>query len=107
MSYDFWSLYSKEDDTAGDCSGPSVLKACKASNVTIQGEMEEAKFLAKKGPSGTYSQVCISRADQSLNKHIPKIKSSASSVEMRSPKGFPSKVMNAISNSKSRLRQAA
>jgi rhamnose utilization protein RhaD (predicted bifunctional aldolase and dehydrogenase) len=31
------------------------------------------KFLAKNGPSGTYSHFWISRADQSLNRHKPKM----------------------------------
>jgi hypothetical protein len=35
------------------------------------------------------------------------MKSSASSVEIESPNGFPSKVINAVSNSKSKLRQGA
>jgi hypothetical protein len=43
----------------------------------------------------------MSRADQSLNKHKPNIKSSASDVEIESPKVLPSKVIKAISSSKS------
>ena len=38
-----------------------------------QGEMVEPKFLERKGPNGTYSHCCISRADQSLNKTNPKM----------------------------------
>src|SRR5690606_32955647 len=45
----------KYGKTSGSCLGPSTLKGSKASNVTIQGEMEEPKFFAKNGPSGTYS----------------------------------------------------
>ena len=41
--------------------------------VNAEHEIEEAKFLAKNGPSGTYSHFCISRALQSLSKTIPKI----------------------------------
>ena len=39
----------------GSCLGPLVLNGSSASIVTIQGEIEDAKFLAKKGPNGTYS----------------------------------------------------
>ena len=95
-------LYFRYGRTSGSCFGPGILKGSKASNVTIQGDIELAKFFAKKGPRGTYSHFCISRADQSLNKHIPKIYSSASSVEICSPKGLPSNVKKPISNSKSR-----
>ncbi len=41
--------------------------------VTTQGEIEVAKFLARNGPSGTYSQAWMSRADQSLTSTIPKM----------------------------------
>src|SRR5690606_14174550 len=81
--------------------GPSTLKGSKACKVTIHGEMEEAKFLAKNGPSGTYSHFWISRALQSLNKTNPKIYSSASSIGIGSPKSFASVVIKAISSSKS------
>ena len=37
--------------------GDEILKGSSASNVTIQGDIEVAKFLPKKGPSGRYSQV--------------------------------------------------
>src|SRR5690606_999960 len=69
--------------------------------VTIQGEMEEAKFLAKKGPKGTYSHFWISLALQSLKSTIPKIYCSASSTGIGSPSTLASVVINAISNSKS------
>src|SRR5690606_32824797 len=71
--------------------------------VTIQGEMEDAKFFARNGPSGTYSQVWISRALQSLNRTRPKIYSSASSIGIGSPRELPSVVINAISSSQSSL----
>ena len=44
-----------------------------ASSVTTQGETVVAKFLARNGPSGWYSHFCMSRADQSLRRHRPKI----------------------------------
>src|SRR5690606_5407505 len=73
----------------------------RASKVTIQGETEEAKFLAKKGPKGAYSHFWISRALQSLKSTIPKIYCSASSTGIGSPNTLASVVINAISNSKS------
>src|SRR6185369_6119610 len=76
-------------------------KGSSASSVTIQGEMVEAKFLARKGPSGTYSQDCMSRALQSLNNTNPKIFSSVSLVVMCDPSFVSVQVMKATSNSKS------
>ena len=40
--------------------------------VTIHGEIVVAKLLARNGPSGWYSQACMSRADQSLSSTTPK-----------------------------------
>ena len=42
----------------------SVMKGLNASMVTTHGEMEVPKFLAKKGPNGTYSHFWISRAEK-------------------------------------------
>ena len=55
ISNAFSPFCCKYGNGSGDCSGPYVLKGSKASMVTIQGEIDEAKFFAKKGPSGTYS----------------------------------------------------
>jgi len=44
------------------------LNYSKASDVTIQAEIDVAKFLALKGPKGIYSHVYTSLADQSLTK---------------------------------------
>ena len=63
--------------------------------------MVDAKLFPKNGPHGTYSQACMSLADQSLNCTKPKICSSVSSIGILSPKAFASVVINAISNSKS------
>ena len=81
--------------------GPFTRNGSSASKVTIQGETEDAKFLPKKGPKGTYSHFWISLALQSLKRTSPKIYSSASSIGIGSPKSLASVVMNAISNSKS------
>ena len=83
------------------CLGFSTLNGSKASRVTIQGDMVEAKLFPKKGPNGTYSQAWISLADQSLNCTNPKMYSSASSIGILSPKLLEAVVINAISNSKS------
>ncbi len=54
-----------------------------ASRVTIQGEIVVAKFFARNGPSGWYSQAWMSRADQSLSRHRPNTCASASAIGMR------------------------
>ena len=74
-----------------DCEGflmqvkAGGVGSCRATGGTVpahQGHRQVlmllAKFLARKGPSGTYSQVCMSRA-QSLKSTSPKMCSSASS----------------------------
>lgn len=48
--------------------------------VTTQGLMEVAKFLAVKGPRGTYSHFCTSRALQSFISTSPKSRASASAI---------------------------
>src|SRR5690606_25965757 len=83
------------------CFGLSQRKGCRASKVTIQGEMDEAKFFAKNGPRGTYSHFWISRALQSLKSTNPKMYSSASFTGIGSPSALASVVIKAISSSKS------
>ena len=104
-----WSLISKlpfplfwrYGSGSKSCFGFSTLKGSKASKVTIQGEIVDAKLFPKKGPSGTYSQAWMSLADQSLNWTNPKIYSSASSIGILSPRLLEAVVIKAISNSKS------
>ncbi len=48
-----------------------MRKGSRASSVTIQGEMDVAKFFARNGPNGWYSQLWMSRADQSFNRQTP------------------------------------
>ena len=43
--------------------------ASSASSGTTHGEIDVANDLPRNGPSGTYSQACRSRADQSLTRH--------------------------------------
>jgi hypothetical protein len=57
--------------------------------VTIHGEIVVAKFFARNGPSGWYSQACMSRADQSLSRHRPKMWLSACSIGIGSPSALP------------------
>jgi len=40
---------------AGSCAGRATLNGASASGVMIHGEIVDAKFLARNGPSGTYS----------------------------------------------------
>ena len=47
-------------------------KGASASIVTTQGETVVAKLLERNGPSGRYSQLCTSRADQSFRSPTPK-----------------------------------
>ena len=47
------------------------------------------EVLGLEGPRGAISQAWMSRADQSLNKEIPKKCSSACASPMRSPSGLP------------------
>jgi hypothetical protein len=82
--------------------GPLHRALSKASIVTTHGEIVVPKFLAVKGPSGTYSHFCISRADQSFMITRPKIRSPALSMDIGSPTLFSSPPMkNAISSSMS------
>ena len=71
------------------CVGSDLCKAlrngARAALVTIHGEMDVAKLLAKKGPNGAASQACISLADQSFRIHIPKKYSSACVIEIGVP----------------------
>mmetsp|Transcript_14436 Transcript_14436/g.36804 ORF Transcript_14436/g.36804 Transcript_14436/m.36804 type:complete len:204 (-) Transcript_14436:524-1135(-) len=90
---------------AGSCLGWGHLKGSRASKVTIQGEIVVQKFLAPKGPRGTYSHFWISRALQSFMSTTPKILSSASSMEMGSPCLLPVPTKKPISSSKSRSLQ--
>jgi len=57
--------------------------------VTTHGETDVAKLFARNGPSGWYSHVWMSRADQSLTMQSPKMCSSAVSTETGSPRRFP------------------
>ena len=41
--------------TGGSWIGPETLNGSRASSKTTQGDIEEAKFLPKNGPRGTYS----------------------------------------------------
>src|SRR5690606_17067253 len=81
--------------------GLSTLKGSRASRVTIQGDIDEAKLFAKNGPKCTYSHFWMFLADQSLKRTNPKMYSSASLTGIDSPKSLASVVIKAISNSKS------
>ena len=54
---------------AGRANG--TRNGASASIVTTHGDSVVAKFFARKGPSGWYSQACTSRADQSLSSTRP------------------------------------
>ena len=82
--------------TGTDPDGASVplltsgnLKGASASSVMIHGDIVVAKFLPRKGPSGWPSQLCMSRADQSLSRHRPKTCASAASIGTLVPCALP------------------
>src|SRR5450755_3319630 len=51
--------------------GGRILACSSAASGTTQGDTVVANDLARNGPSGTDSQDCRSRADQSLTRHAP------------------------------------
>ena len=66
------------------------------------------KFLELKGPRGMYSQVWMSRADQSFIRTKPKMEESASwPIFIGVPISFPPIRKQPSSNSMSRFRQGA
>ena len=78
----------------GSVAGRGVAGARKGSSAAIgvtQGEIEVAKFFARKGPRGWYSQDWMSRADQSLSRLTPKRWWSASEIGTGVPRwlGWP------------------
>src|SRR3981189_2187791 len=70
-----------------------------ACSVTIHGEIVVAKFFAKNGPRGWYSQAWKSRADQSLSKHMPKICASAFTRGIGVPLGLQARIKTPSSSS--------
>src|SRR3984957_2268940 len=64
-------LSRRYGSTAGSCPGNGTRAAARAASGTTQGETEVANDLPRCGPSGTYSQACRSRADQSLTRTAP------------------------------------
>ena len=57
--------------TGGTWVGGSTRCGASASKLTSQGDTDVAKLLPRNGPSGWYSYAWMSRADQSLTRHIP------------------------------------
>jgi len=80
-------------------------KGVKAHGSTIQGLIVVAKLFAVKGPKGTYSKRCTSRADQSFINTYPKIYSSASEIFIGCPKVLDLHRKQANSSSMSSERQ--
>ena len=64
-------------------------------------ETEVAKDLPRNGPSGTYSQAWMSRADQSLRPTTPNTWSANASVGTLSPSAVPVPITNPSSASMS------
>ena len=76
-----------------------VRNGSSASSVTTQGPTVVAKLFARNGPSGWYSQLCMSRADQSFSRHRPKMRSSARAIGTVSPIAFSPQTNAPISSS--------
>ncbi len=76
-------------DRPGGLANAGARNGSSASSVTTHGEIVVAKFFARNGPSGWYSQAWMSRADQSFTRQKPKICSSARSIGTGSPSGLP------------------
>ena len=70
--------YISDGQAASARAAGGTRNGASASSVTTHGETVVAKLFARKGPSGWYSHVCMSRADQSLTRQSPKMASSAS-----------------------------
>ena len=84
---------------AGRRANAGVRNGSSASSVTTHGATVVAKLFARKGPSGWYSQLCMSRADQSFTRHSPKRRSSARPIGTVSPTAFSPHTNAPISSS--------
>mmetsp|Transcript_16519 Transcript_16519/g.56181 ORF Transcript_16519/g.56181 Transcript_16519/m.56181 type:complete len:234 (-) Transcript_16519:553-1254(-) len=89
---------------SGSCTPADVgaRKGSSAAMGTTQGLMVVRKFFDPKGPSGTYSQRCTSRALQSFSSTMPKMWRSASSMATGRPRSEPMPTKKPTSSSKSR-----
>ena len=65
----------------------AMRNGASASGVTTHGEIVVAKFFARNGPSGWYSQAWMSRADQSFSRQKPAMWSAASAIGDRRAQG--------------------
>src|SRR3954447_1014768 len=86
MSKPAGSWTSRYSSGAGSWPGSSTRAASRAARGVIQGLIEVANDLPRKGPSGTYSQAWMSRADQSLSGVTPKTRSAKAVVGTASPR---------------------
>src|SRR5690242_6276215 len=71
MSYPCGPCVARYGSGGGFCSGPSTRNGSSASIVTTHGEIDVAKDLLLKGPSGMYSHCWMSRALQSFISTMP------------------------------------
>src|ERR1700733_14111073 len=83
------SVSRRYGSTAGSWPGSGTRAADRAASGTTQAETEVANDLPRCGPSGTYSQACRSRADQSLTRTTPNTWSANSPVAIGVPSGEP------------------
>src|SRR5690606_38258293 len=94
MSSPHGALSRRYGSGTGSWGGVLTRAASSASRGTTHGEIEVAKLLPRNGPSGTYSQDWMSRADQSLTSTTPKTRSANSSQGTGSPRAEPVPMTN-------------
>src|ERR1700722_13841235 len=82
-------LSRRYGSTAGCWPGSGTRAVARAASGTTHGETEVANDLPRCGPSGTYSQACRSRADQSLTRTTPNTWSANAPVGIDVPSGDP------------------
>jgi len=79
---------------AGSWAGDGTRCPASASSCTIHGDIDVAKDLLRNGPSGRYSQAWMSRADQSLTRHSPKMEFSAAAAVIGLPCTLPPRLQS-------------
>src|SRR5216684_6949504 len=98
------ALSSRYGSGCGSRGGGLHHSPSRAANGVIHAEMVVAKDLPRKGPSGTYSQLWMSRADQSFSRHTPKTCSAKAVVGTGYPGREPAPITTPSSASKSSRR---
>src|ERR1043165_7536535 len=88
MSYPWWSPF-RYGSGIGSCIGVGIRAASSAASGVTQADIDVANDLPRNGPSGTYSQAWLSRADQSLRPTTPNTWSANASYGTGAPRSDP------------------